>query len=115
MELQESQLARVLLAAGLPSQMHSRLGSGSNSSPCTPAMQRAHFSQVRTPTHKNSVALSDHLFGLNFINNPPECQSHLLPRRPSQQLNVRHGHLPAVPFLPRVPDRRRLLGLRGPA
>ncbi|KAM4732776.1 mitogen-activated protein kinase kinase kinase kinase 4 isoform 2-T2 [Anableps anableps] len=45
MELQESQLARVLLAAGLPSQMHSRMGSGSNSSPCTPAMQRAHFSQ----------------------------------------------------------------------
>uniref|UniRef100_A0A3Q2TUB0 non-specific serine/threonine protein kinase n=1 Tax=Fundulus heteroclitus TaxID=8078 RepID=A0A3Q2TUB0_FUNHE len=44
-ELQESQLARVLLAAGLPSQMHSRLGSGSNSSPCTPAMQRAHFGQ----------------------------------------------------------------------
>ncbi|MEQ2302000.1 hypothetical protein AMECASPLE_001892 [Ameca splendens] len=45
MELQESQLARVLLAAGLPNQMHSRLGSGSNSSPCTPAMQRAHFNQ----------------------------------------------------------------------
>ncbi|MED6244986.1 hypothetical protein ATANTOWER_029036, partial [Ataeniobius toweri] len=45
MEPQESQLARVLLAAGLPNQMHSRLGSGSNSSPCTPAMQRAHFNQ----------------------------------------------------------------------
>ncbi|MEQ2205936.1 hypothetical protein XENOCAPTIV_018724, partial [Xenoophorus captivus] len=45
MELQESQLAMVLLAAGLPNQMHSRLGSGSNSSPCTPAMQRAHFNQ----------------------------------------------------------------------
>ncbi|XP_038151877.1 mitogen-activated protein kinase kinase kinase kinase 4 isoform X3 [Cyprinodon tularosa] len=45
MELQESQLARVLLAAGLPIQMHSRSGSGSNSSPCTPAMQRAHLSQ----------------------------------------------------------------------
>lgn len=45
MELQESQLARVLLAAGLPSQMHSRLSSGSNSSPCTPAMPRAHFNQ----------------------------------------------------------------------
>ncbi|XP_047440617.1 misshapen-like kinase 1 isoform X2 [Mugil cephalus] len=45
MELQESNLARLLLAAGLPSQMHSRLGSGSSSSPCTPAMQRAHFNQ----------------------------------------------------------------------
>ncbi|XP_023122837.2 mitogen-activated protein kinase kinase kinase kinase 4 isoform X2 [Amphiprion ocellaris] len=45
MDFQESNLARLLLAAGLPSQMHSRLGSGSSSSPCTPAMQRAHFSQ----------------------------------------------------------------------
>ncbi|XP_041845551.1 misshapen-like kinase 1 isoform X3 [Melanotaenia boesemani] len=45
MELQESNLARALLAAGLPSQMHARLGSGSSSSPCTPAMQRAHFNQ----------------------------------------------------------------------
>ncbi|KAM4555831.1 mitogen-activated protein kinase kinase kinase kinase 4 isoform 2-T2 [Odontesthes bonariensis] len=45
MELQELNLARALLAAGLPSQMHSRLGSGSSSSPCTPAMQRAHFNQ----------------------------------------------------------------------
>ncbi|XP_008280499.1 misshapen-like kinase 1 isoform X5 [Stegastes partitus] len=45
MDVQESNLARLLLAAGLPSQMHSRLGSGSSSSPCTPAMQRAHFSQ----------------------------------------------------------------------
>lgn len=33
------------MAAGLPSQMHSRLGSGSSSSPCTPAMQRAHLNQ----------------------------------------------------------------------
>uniref|UniRef100_A0A3Q1GNF1 Mitogen-activated protein kinase kinase kinase kinase 4-like n=1 Tax=Acanthochromis polyacanthus TaxID=80966 RepID=A0A3Q1GNF1_9TELE len=48
MDFQESNLARLLLAAGLPSQMHSRLGSGSSSSPCTPAMQRAHFSQVYT-------------------------------------------------------------------
>ncbi|KAM3613245.1 uncharacterized protein V6R79_022917 [Siganus canaliculatus] len=45
MDIQESNLARLLLAAGLPSQVHSRLGSGSSSSPCTPAMQRAHFSQ----------------------------------------------------------------------
>ncbi|XP_031732285.1 misshapen-like kinase 1 isoform X5 [Anarrhichthys ocellatus] len=45
MDLQESSLARLLLAAGVPSQMHSRLGSGSSSSPCTPAMQRAHFNQ----------------------------------------------------------------------
>ncbi|XP_023184183.1 misshapen-like kinase 1 isoform X9 [Xiphophorus maculatus] len=62
MELQESQLARVLLAAGLPSQMHSRLGSGSNSSPCTPAMQRAHFSQnanlisCRDAPHSSSMS-----------------------------------------------------------
>nr|XP_046261353.1 misshapen-like kinase 1 isoform X3 [Scatophagus argus] len=45
MDFQESNLARLLLAAGLPSQVHSRLGSGSSSSPCTPAMQRAHLSQ----------------------------------------------------------------------
>ncbi|XP_035016983.1 mitogen-activated protein kinase kinase kinase kinase 4 isoform X1 [Hippoglossus stenolepis] len=45
MDIQESNLARLLLAAGLPSQMHSRMGSGSSSSPCTPAMQRAHLSQ----------------------------------------------------------------------
>ncbi|XP_075959064.1 mitogen-activated protein kinase kinase kinase kinase 4-like isoform X4 [Anarhichas minor] len=45
MDLQESSLARLLLAAGVPSQMHSRLGSGSSSSPCTPAMQRAHLNQ----------------------------------------------------------------------
>ncbi|XP_051275029.1 misshapen-like kinase 1 isoform X3 [Dicentrarchus labrax] len=45
MDFQESNLARLLLAAGLPNQMHSRLGSGSSSSPCTPAMQRAHLNQ----------------------------------------------------------------------
>ncbi|XP_040903390.1 misshapen-like kinase 1 isoform X5 [Toxotes jaculatrix] len=45
MELQESNIARLLLVAGFPGQMHSRLGSGSSSSPCTPAMQRAHFNQ----------------------------------------------------------------------
>ncbi|KAM9376507.1 mitogen-activated protein kinase kinase kinase kinase 4 isoform 2-T2 [Pholidichthys leucotaenia] len=45
MDIQESNLARLLLAAGLPNQVHSRLGSGSSSSPCTPAMQRAHFNQ----------------------------------------------------------------------
>lgn len=45
MDLQESSLPRLLLAAGVPSQMHSRLGSGSSSSPCTPAMQRAHLNQ----------------------------------------------------------------------
>ncbi|XP_062416710.1 mitogen-activated protein kinase kinase kinase kinase 4 isoform X2 [Pungitius pungitius] len=45
MDLQESNLARLLLAAGLPNQVHSRLGSGSSSSPCTPAMQRAHLNQ----------------------------------------------------------------------
>ncbi|XP_061581882.1 mitogen-activated protein kinase kinase kinase kinase 4 isoform X3 [Cololabis saira] len=45
MDLQESSIARMLLAAGLPGPMHQRLGSGSSSSPCTPAMQRAHFSQ----------------------------------------------------------------------
>ncbi|KAK5925506.1 hypothetical protein CgunFtcFv8_018024 [Champsocephalus gunnari] len=45
MDFQESNLARLLLAAGLPSQVQSRLGSGSSSSPCTPAMQRAHLNQ----------------------------------------------------------------------
>nr|XP_040028611.1 misshapen-like kinase 1 isoform X5 [Gasterosteus aculeatus aculeatus] len=45
MDLQDSNLARLLLAAGLPNQVHSRLGSGSSSSPCTPAMQRAHLNQ----------------------------------------------------------------------
>ncbi|XP_020490034.1 mitogen-activated protein kinase kinase kinase kinase 4 isoform X1 [Labrus bergylta] len=45
MDLQESNLARLLLAAGLPSPMHPRMGSGSSSSPCTPAMQRAHLNQ----------------------------------------------------------------------
>uniref|UniRef100_A0A3P9I3N4 non-specific serine/threonine protein kinase n=1 Tax=Oryzias latipes TaxID=8090 RepID=A0A3P9I3N4_ORYLA len=45
MELKESSVASILLAANLPSQVHSRLGSGSSSSPCTPAMQRAHFNQ----------------------------------------------------------------------
>ncbi|XP_068596284.1 mitogen-activated protein kinase kinase kinase kinase 4 [Brachionichthys hirsutus] len=45
MDIQESNLRRLLLAAGLPSEVHPRLGSGSSSSPCTPAMQRAHLSQ----------------------------------------------------------------------
>ncbi|XP_063731858.1 misshapen-like kinase 1 isoform X4 [Eleginops maclovinus] len=45
MDYQESNLARLLLAAGIPSQVQSRLGSGSSSSPCTPAMQRAHLNQ----------------------------------------------------------------------
>ncbi|XP_033488894.1 mitogen-activated protein kinase kinase kinase kinase 4 isoform X2 [Epinephelus lanceolatus] len=45
MDFQESNLARLLLVAGLPNQVHSRLGSGSSSSPCTPAMQRAHLNQ----------------------------------------------------------------------
>ncbi|XP_017278629.1 misshapen-like kinase 1 isoform X3 [Kryptolebias marmoratus] len=63
MELQESQLTRVLLAAGLPSQMHSRLGSGSSSSPCTPAMPRAQFSQnanlLSSRDSPHSSSLSD--------------------------------------------------------
>ncbi|KAK2849521.1 hypothetical protein Q5P01_009355 [Channa striata] len=45
MDFQESNLAKLFLAAGLPNQMHQRLGSGSSSSPCTPAMQRAHLNQ----------------------------------------------------------------------
>ncbi|XP_069027495.1 mitogen-activated protein kinase kinase kinase kinase 4 isoform X5 [Embiotoca jacksoni] len=62
MDFQESNLARLLLAAGLPSQMHSRLGSGSSSSPCTPAMQRAHFNQsanlrsIRDAPHSSSMS-----------------------------------------------------------
>ncbi|XP_068182160.1 mitogen-activated protein kinase kinase kinase kinase 4 isoform X4 [Antennarius striatus] len=45
MDVQESNLRRLLLATGLPSQVHPRLGSGSSSSPCTPAMQRAHLNE----------------------------------------------------------------------
>ncbi|CAN9514685.1 unnamed protein product [Ophioblennius macclurei] len=62
MELQESNLTRLLLAAGLPGPVHSRLGSGSSSSPCTPAMQRAQFSQnanlrsARDSHHSSSMS-----------------------------------------------------------
>ncbi|XP_010745757.2 misshapen-like kinase 1 isoform X2 [Larimichthys crocea] len=45
MDIQESNLAKLFLAAGFPNQVQSRLGSGSSSSPCTPAMQRAHLNQ----------------------------------------------------------------------
>lgn len=60
MDFQESNLARLLLATGLPSQVHSRLGSGSSSSPCTPAMQRAHPSQVNgiISHHPHTLALT---------------------------------------------------------
>lgn len=61
MDFQESNLARLLLAAGLPNQMHSRLGSGSSSSPCTPAMQRAHLSHVRI----NSF-ITSHMYTVYF-------------------------------------------------
>ncbi|KAM4621621.1 mitogen-activated protein kinase kinase kinase kinase 4 [Polymixia lowei] len=57
MDLQEANLARLLSAAGLPGQMHSRLGSGSSSSPCTPAMQRANLNQ-NTNLHSSS-SMSD--------------------------------------------------------
>lgn len=53
MDFQESNIARLLLSAGMPTQVHSRLGSGSSSSPCTPAMQRADFSQVYTVVSHN--------------------------------------------------------------
>ncbi|XP_057705569.1 mitogen-activated protein kinase kinase kinase kinase 4-like isoform X2 [Corythoichthys intestinalis] len=59
---QDSNLAKMLLAAGLPSVMQSRLGSGSSSSPCTPAMQRAHINQnanlhsSRVASHSSSLS-----------------------------------------------------------
>ncbi|XP_061128552.1 misshapen-like kinase 1 isoform X2 [Syngnathus typhle] len=62
MDYQDSQLARMLLAAGLPNEIHSRLGSGSSSSPCTPAMQRAHNNQnanlrsSRVASHSSSMS-----------------------------------------------------------
>ncbi|XP_037116910.1 mitogen-activated protein kinase kinase kinase kinase 4 isoform X1 [Syngnathus acus] len=62
MDYQDSQLARMLLAAGLPNEIHSRLGSGSSSSPCTPAMQRAHINQnanlrsSRVAPHSSSMS-----------------------------------------------------------
>ncbi|XP_061783978.2 traf2 and NCK-interacting protein kinase isoform X3 [Nerophis lumbriciformis] len=65
MDYGDSNIARMLIAAGLPSQMHSRLGSGSNSSPCTPAMQRAHLNQnanlcsSRGVTHSSSMSNMD--------------------------------------------------------
>nr|XP_057918980.1 misshapen-like kinase 1 isoform X3 [Doryrhamphus excisus] len=61
-DYQDSNIARMLIAAGLPSQMHSRLGSGSSSSPCTPAMQRAHLHQnanlssSRGASHSSSMS-----------------------------------------------------------
>ncbi|XP_024139061.1 misshapen-like kinase 1 isoform X5 [Oryzias melastigma] len=62
MELKESSVASMLLAVNLPNQVHSRLGSGSSSSPCTPAMQRAHFNQTanlrssRESSHSSSMS-----------------------------------------------------------
>ncbi|XP_077588794.1 mitogen-activated protein kinase kinase kinase kinase 4-like isoform X2 [Stigmatopora nigra] len=59
---QDSNLAKMLLSAGIPSEMHSKLGSGSNSSPCTPAMQRAHIHQnanlrsSRVASHSSSMS-----------------------------------------------------------
>ncbi|XP_019739562.1 misshapen-like kinase 1 isoform X4 [Hippocampus comes] len=61
-DYQDSHIARMLLAAGLPNEMHSRLGSGSSSSPCTPAMQRAHINQnanlrsSRVAPHSSSMS-----------------------------------------------------------
>ncbi|XP_077465473.1 mitogen-activated protein kinase kinase kinase kinase 4-like isoform X2 [Stigmatopora argus] len=59
---QDSNLAKMLLAAGLPIEMQSKLGSGSSSSPCTPAMQRAHIHQnanlrsSRVASHSSSMS-----------------------------------------------------------
>ncbi|KAM8847779.1 mitogen-activated protein kinase kinase kinase kinase 4 isoform 2-T2 [Synchiropus picturatus] len=56
----EANLARMLVANGLPSKVQSRMGSGSSSSPCTPAMQRAHFEQnlnsSRNVPHSSSMS-----------------------------------------------------------
>lgn len=67
MDFQESNLARLLLAAGLPSQVHSRLGSGSSSSPCTPSMQRAHPSHVNIQTHTEAFQTHYHSFFLIYF------------------------------------------------
>ncbi|XP_046871081.1 mitogen-activated protein kinase kinase kinase kinase 4 isoform X4 [Hypomesus transpacificus] len=59
---QQANLNRLVAAAGLPSHVHSRLGSGSSSSPCTPAMQRANLPQKsnlrssRESSHSSSLS-----------------------------------------------------------
>ncbi|XP_072288733.1 mitogen-activated protein kinase kinase kinase kinase 4-like [Eucyclogobius newberryi] len=97
MDLQESQLARAIMAAALPSQVHSRLGSGSSSSPCTPAMQRAHLHQnanlrsSRDSAHSSS--LSDMALSLSPL-------SPFTPRSPSDDVFWDHPQTP-----PKVPER----------
>ncbi|XP_053734715.1 misshapen-like kinase 1 isoform X2 [Synchiropus splendidus] len=62
----EANLARMLVANGLPSKVQSRMGSGSSSSPCTPAMQRAHFEQNLNSSRNvpHSSSMSDMAFSL---------------------------------------------------
>ncbi|XP_056294668.1 mitogen-activated protein kinase kinase kinase kinase 4 isoform X2 [Pseudoliparis swirei] len=72
-DLQESNLARLLLAAGLPSQMHPRLGSGSSSSPCTPAMQRAHLSQNANLSSSRDIPHSSSMSDMALSPLSPLC------------------------------------------
>ena len=57
---QQANLNRLVAAAGLPSHVHSRLGSGSSSSPCTPAMQRANLPQVAQPPTQTQIIKKKH-------------------------------------------------------
>ncbi|XP_045886647.1 traf2 and NCK-interacting protein kinase isoform X2 [Micropterus dolomieu] len=95
MDLQESNLARLLLAAGLPSQMHSRLGSGSSSSPCTPAMQRAHLNQNANLRSSREAAHSSSMSDMAISPLSPFC-----PMSPTDDV-----FWDSVTTPPKVPER----------
>ncbi|KAM6953022.1 mitogen-activated protein kinase kinase kinase kinase 4-like isoform 1-T1 [Lycodopsis pacificus] len=92
MDLQESSLARLLLAAGVPSQMHSRLGSGSSSSPCTPAMQRAHLNQNANLRSSRDAPHSSSMSDMAISPLSPFC-----PTSPSDDVFWDPGTPPKVP------------------
>ncbi|XP_055015439.1 mitogen-activated protein kinase kinase kinase kinase 4 isoform X2 [Boleophthalmus pectinirostris] len=97
MDLQDSPLARAIMSSALPSQVHTRLGSGSSSSPCTPAMQRAHLSQnvnlLSSRDSAHSSSLSDMALSLSPL-------SPFTPRSPSDDV---FWDPPETP--PKVPER----------
>ncbi|XP_038554631.1 misshapen-like kinase 1 isoform X2 [Micropterus salmoides] len=95
MDLQESNLARLLLAAGLPGQMHSRLGSGSSSSPCTPAMQRAHLNQNANLRSSREAAHSSSMSDMAISPLSPFC-----PMSPTDDV-----FWDSVTTPPKVPER----------
>uniref|UniRef100_UPI0037E80B92 mitogen-activated protein kinase kinase kinase kinase 4 isoform X4 n=1 Tax=Semicossyphus pulcher TaxID=241346 RepID=UPI0037E80B92 len=98
MDFHESNLARLLLAAGLPSQMHPRMGSGSSSSPCTPAMQRAQLNQnanlrsCRDAPHSSSMS--------NMAMSPLSPLSPFGPLSPTDDVFWHSVEMP-----PKVPER----------